>query len=165
MIVSHKWLNEVLSCLRIPNVLICSILPIMEKWRSSFSIGKEVTTEEIVYRRGLPQGDSLSPLLFCISIAPISSVLAKTEGYIPLGASKVIHTFFMDDLKIYAEDESALNDSLKVVKEVSVAAGMNLGLEKCAKVVCKDGNIVEVDPDTGSEIKLLDQKSTTDTLA
>ncbi len=55
---------------------------------------------DIQYRRGLFQGDSLSPLLFCLSTAPLSWALSQRQGV----CSKMLdrHTIFVDDLKVYA---------------------------------------------------------------
>ena len=39
---------------------------------------------------------------------------------------------FMDDLKVYARNPRALETALGVVKRVSCAVGMELGLQKCA---------------------------------
>ena len=63
-------------------------------------------------RRGIFQGDSLSPLLFVVSMIPLSLVLRKCEaGYTYAKNTKVNHLLFMDDLKLYARSECQL-DSL-----------------------------------------------------
>ena len=41
----------------------------------------KVRSTPVKYNRGLFQGDSLSPLLFCLAIVPISQVLNRTKGY------------------------------------------------------------------------------------
>ena len=40
----------------------------------------------VKYRRGLFQGDALSPLMFCLSIVPISVALERFQG-IEVGGS------------------------------------------------------------------------------
>ena len=98
---------------------------------------------ELTYRRGVFQGDSLSPLLYCLSIVPISHTLRKTRGYRLLYLERpVTHQYFMDDLKVYANSSNALDATLQVVDRVSCAVGMELGLRKCAVAHVKQGKYV-----------------------
>ena len=106
-------------------------------------VGKDAVRTDLQFRRGLFQGDSLSPLLFCLSIAPISHALRETMGAIvPYLDHPVTHLFFMDNLKVYAESSDALGDTLRVVDRVSRAVGMELGLRKCAVAHIKRGKYV-----------------------
>ncbi len=84
-------------------------------------------------KRGIFQGDSLSPLLFCICVAPLSEALRKTKVFQADHQVKPItHLMYMDDLKVYAEDRENLEEVVRLVEEVSGAMGMELGLRKCA---------------------------------
>ena len=88
---------------------------------------------ELEYRRGLFQGDSLSPLLFCLCLAPLSHALREMDGYrCGLLDEPITHQLFMDDLKVYAKGKKALGVVLDTVDRVSAAIGMKLGLRKCA---------------------------------
>ena len=79
--------------------------------------GGELTTQEVQYRRGLFQGDALSPLLFCLSVTPLSFGLQNTTGYpAKFLTNPATHLMFVDDLKIYASGAKALGQSLKVVE-------------------------------------------------
>ena len=62
------------------------------------------TILETNIRRGIFQGDSLSPLLFVISLIPLSLILRKCNAQYTLGKDKpsINHLLFMDDLKLYA---------------------------------------------------------------
>ena len=43
---------------------------------------KEITLPDVIVRRGIYQGDSLSPLIFCIAIDPLSKLIKKEQiGY------------------------------------------------------------------------------------
>ena len=56
---------------------------------------------EVNINRGIFHGDPLSPLLFVISLIPLTLVLRrmkKTSSF-QKGKSKLNHLFFMDDLK------------------------------------------------------------------
>ena len=53
--------------------------------------------------------------------------------------------FLMDDLKLFARSEKALNSLFQRVSVVSEDIGMKFGIEKCAVVVLKRGNIIKSD--------------------
>ena len=58
-------------------------------------------------RRGIFQGDSLSPLLFILALIPLTVVLRKVKAEYDLAGGKgvVNHLLFMDDLKLYGKRE------------------------------------------------------------
>ena len=57
-------------------------------------------------KRGIFQGDSLSPLLFVIIMIPLSLILRDTRaGYqLKKKGCKINHLPFMDDLKLYGKN-------------------------------------------------------------
>ena len=107
------------------------------------------------------QGDSLSPLLFCISLIPLTLEL-KNSGYgYKIGEDKFSHLFYMDDLKLYGKDDNEIEGLLKIVKGFSDDIGMEFGLDKCAKVTFKRGKLTKKDNivlDEGTVIKDLEQE-------
>ena len=59
----------------------------MKKWSTNVNIQSRATSIEsqpIQYLRGIFQGDSLSVLLFILSVNPLSYLLNKLQGYIAL---------------------------------------------------------------------------------
>ena len=64
-------------------------------------------------RRGIFQGDSLSPLLFVLPLISLTMILRKMEAGYQFGTqwSSINHLLLMDDLKLYVKDEKQL-DSL-----------------------------------------------------
>ena len=52
-------------------------------------------------KRGIFQGDSLSPLLYVITMIPLTLILRKCEaGYSYGNNAKINHLLFMDDFKL-----------------------------------------------------------------
>lgn len=143
---SHELIVRLLECLAVNEKIVRCIKQLMPLWKTRFSITSgetRVRTDVVSFRRGVFQGDSLSPLLFCISLLPLSVTLRKMRGYScgPTGnrRHKITHLFYMDDLKLYATGQSDLQQSLRVVQEYTHAIGMEFGIDKCALVHLKKG--------------------------
>ena len=84
--------------------------------------------------KGIFQGDSLSVLLFFLSVNSLSFLLHKLQGY-ACGKHKnynVTHNFFVDDLKLYASSINTAKKQLDLVTEFSKDTGMTFGDDKCA---------------------------------
>ena len=91
----------------------------MTNWKTQITLTYEKGTlmsDNINIKRGIFQGDSLSPLLFCISLIPISSELNSSGYGYKIGTEQVTHLFYKDDLKLYAKDDSELEGLLRIVK-------------------------------------------------
>ena len=59
-------------------------------------------------RCGISKGDSLSPLLFCMALIPLSQLLNSTGYGYKIMEKKINHLFYMDDLKLYAQNDGEL---------------------------------------------------------
>ena len=103
-----------------------------------------IITDPIKIKRGIFQGDSFSPLLFCLALVPLTSELAATGyGYKITNVSDPIsNLFFMDDLNLYSKNDQQQVGQLKIVKQFSDDIGMTFVLEKCAKASFKRGKLV-----------------------
>ena len=115
-------------------------------------------------RRGIFQGDSLSPILFVLCLIPLSALLnGMGDGY-KLGndRGKINHLLFMDDLKLYAKNEKELDTLVQTVRIFSEDIGMGFGIQKCAMVKLIRGQIVETSGialPNGAEIRSLEQSA------
>ena len=102
----------------------------MKNWKTQLTLTHESSTlmsDNINIKRGIFQGDSLSPLLFCISLIPLSLELNYSGYGHKIGTDQITHLFYMDDLKLYARDDSELEGLLRIVKGFSDDIGMEFG--------------------------------------
>ena len=77
------------------------------------------------------QGDTLSPLLFCITLTPLSLLLDHPDGYNTKVTGRLSHLLYMDDLKLYAGLDTHLEALLRTIHIFSADV---FGLDKCAKL-------------------------------
>ncbi len=77
--VQHKWIREALRISHAPPQLVELIRRLNQQWATRFEVrlqnGDKQRTALVRYQRGVNQGDALSPLLFCLSIIPVSKAL------------------------------------------------------------------------------------------
>ena len=114
----------------------------MTNWKTQITLTYEKSTlmsDNINIKRRIFQGDSLSPLLFRISLIPLSSELNSSSYVYKIGTERITHLFYMDDLKLYAKDDIELEGLLRIVKRYSYDTGMEFGLSKCANSTFKRG--------------------------
>ncbi|CAH0732035.1 unnamed protein product, partial [Brenthis ino] len=134
--ISHEWLLRVLDIYRCPPVIKNFLERAMPKWKvimTAKGSTDSYTTEPIYVRRGIFQGDSLSPLLFCLALNPISTILGKYQkkGYHLRDSVWINHLVYMDDLKVYANNKTNLKILLDSVEIFTTDIGMSFGLDKC----------------------------------
>lgn len=98
-------------------------------------------------RKGIFQGDSLSPLWFCLALNPLSHLLNQCKsGYRPdlKDSINISHLLFMDDIKLYSESNNNLKYLLKTVQIFSDDIRMDFGMDKCAEIHIRKGKIAEL---------------------
>jgi hypothetical protein len=106
------------------------------------------------------EGDSYSPLTFCLALAPLSYQLKKTGCEYDIYKEKVSHLFYMDDLKLYARNNE-FESLLHTVAQFSRDTRMDFGLDKCAKATFTRGKLVSstnIELNTNTVIKELSQE-------
>ena len=84
-------------------------------------------SDNINIKRGFFQGDSLSPLLFCISLIPLSLELNSSSYGYKIRTEWITHLFFKDDLKLYAKDNNELEELLRIGKDSVMILVWSLG--------------------------------------
>ena len=122
-----------------------------------------IMTNPISIKNGIFQGDSLSPLIFCLALAPLSNLLNNTGMGYNVYNERVNHLFYMDDLKLYAKNDEQLEGLLQIVKMFSDDINMQFGLDKCAKATFKRGKLMKtssIELDKATSIQDIDQEGT-----
>ena len=169
--IPHEHLLYVLESINVPSTLLTALSRLMKSWSTRLEMksgrGRTIKSESIRITNGIFQGDSLSPLLFGLSVAPISFALNR---YAPLMKSscgstvgrgfQIGHQFYMDDLKLYARKAEDLQRQLRVLEELSRAIGLNINVSKCAQVHYNPRNSGGDETMAGDSIPLLGFTST-----
>ena len=85
-------------------------------------------SQPIQIRRGIFQGDSLSPLLFCIALIPLTNELNRADCRYQVHGTerKISHLLYMDDLKLLGRNENDLKNEIKIVQTINKDINMNL---------------------------------------
>ena len=114
---SYKESNEVPCEERV-------FLPVMTYWKIRMCLHAEnklIETEDIKIQCGIFQGDSLSPLLFCICLIPLTEQLNwLNTGYEEhTTKTKISHLLHMDNLKLIVKSEEELQKQIQTVKTFS----------------------------------------------
>lgn len=143
--IAHSYLRWVLESVNTPKKLGTILERLMSSWVTRLEIGGpnakgKKRSAPIKVLNGIFQGDSLSPTLFILCVAPLSYAIDKAVRPCrsSTGRSKGIgfelgHQFYVDDLKLYARTPEELELKLTAAAEASTAIGLSLNIGKCAQ--------------------------------
>ena len=165
--VPHSWILKTMSIYKFNNKMINFIKKSMKTWNTTMhlnSVQGLITTEKISIKQGIFQGDSLSPLLFCLALVPLTSELnASGYGYkMNRNSLPISNLLYMDDLKLYASNDDQQQGEIQIVKQFSDDIKMNFGLDKCAKASFIKGKLSStgnIELDKATAINELDPDS------
>ena len=91
-------------------------------------------------RRSIFQGNSLSPLLFVLALAPMPLLLREVKAkYQLVDLQGVNHLLFIDDLELYGQNEKQIDTLVNIVQTLSKDIGMEFRLSKCETLIMKRG--------------------------
>jgi hypothetical protein len=144
--IPHSWVRKSMELVRVDSIIIRFCNLSMEKWNIMLHLKTKqevLKSQPIQIRRGLGQGHSVPPLLFCIALIPLTHELNIADcGYQVHGAErKINHLLYMDDLKLLSRSEEELENEINIVKASIKDINMNFGFEKCAKICLKKGRV------------------------
>ena len=119
--VPHSWIIESLELAKVPPTIIEAIKQLMRKWKTQAQLRGTTTgieTDFINYFRGTLHGDTLSLILFVLSVNLFSFFLKKHDGYKTENAKQhyVSHLFFVDDIKLYARNIPKMVKTLRLLQ-------------------------------------------------
>ena len=154
--VPHTWILRCLELYKINGKLIQFLSNQMTTWKTDMTLAHnngEITIQDVRINRGIYQGDSLSPLIFCLTLDPLSKIIKDQNIGYNVGkvrgqdANKEIisHLLFMDDIKLFADSDENLQKLIQTLHDYSNDIHMEFGLDKCAKCTIKTGKKMETD--------------------
>ena len=101
---------------------------------------KLIEPGDIKIQCGIFQGDSLSPLLFCICLIPLIEQLNSLNTGYEEYTTKTKISHLPHDLKLITKSEEELQKQIQTVTTFSDDINMEFGLEKCAKITLREAN-------------------------
>ena len=120
----------------------------MRAWQTNLTANND-SLGKVCIRRGIFQGDSLSPLLFVLALMPLSMILRISAGYeMKKDGCKINHLLLIDDLQLFAKNEAEIGS---LVQTVRICASMTM---KRGKRVHSNGIAL---PD-GAQMRALDEE-------
>ena len=129
--------KKILTMYKIDPVICNFVKTTMKLWRLMLTLPNEKKTIEInecKIKRGIFQGDSFSPLIFCLAMAPLSRILKRAKIGFESNGKIISHLKYIDDLKMYAKNKTELNRCIDLVEMFSKDIKMELGIDKCGIV-------------------------------
>jgi len=119
--VPHSWILKTMSIYKFNNKMINFIKKSMKTWNTTMhlnSVQGLITTEKISIKQGIFQGDSLSPLLFCLALVPLTSEInANGYGYkMNRNSLPISNLLYMDNLKLYASNDDQQQGEIQIAK-------------------------------------------------
>jgi len=161
--VHHDWMLKVYNWMGYPQKVIDVIATLMGKWWTRLEVNRNGIKERsrwIEIKRGFLQGDSFSPVGFCLTEVPVAMLLNDTEGYRmgPPGKREIkrTHSLFIDDLKVYQPSHEKLKAVNKMIVRASLDTGACYGVKKCAEIVFNRGKMVK-----GEGLEVLNERMKT----
>ena len=148
--VHHDWMLRVFNWMGIPKNVTALLKALMVKWKTRLEVwndGQKQVSRWIQIVCGFLQGDSYSPVGFCLTEVPVGKLLKASKGY-KMGRPgqrniKRTHSLFIDDLKTYQENHKMLQIVNETIVQASNDTGACYGVSKCAEIIFERGQMVK----------------------
>ena len=118
----------------------------MKLWKLELNTSEE-KLGEVDIRRGIFQGDSLSPLSFVLCIVPMTWLLKRAKAGYEWGNKgfKLTRLLFMDDLKLFDKSKNQIHSMVQSVHIFSEDNGIEFGIMKQGILIMKRGKVTRID--------------------
>ena len=120
--VHHDWMLRLYKWVGVPDEVIELISNLMKLRKTRFEIwnkGEKMKSRWIYISSGLLQGDSYSPVEFCISEILVCGLIQQSRDYRirppENGDVSRTHSLFVDDMKVYQEIHEIVRDVNEVI--------------------------------------------------
>ena len=134
--VRHSWIIESLRMAQVAESITTFLHKSLVNWKTELrSCGETLGLVDV--RRGIFQGDSLSPLILAVCMVPLTKILQNVKAGYTLGDGKINHLFFMDDLKVYGKNKAEIESLVSTLQLISQDIGIEFGIKKCGVAVLK----------------------------
>ena len=142
----HSWITKSLEMLGVSSNIRQFLKTAMSSWNTLLTVNGQILGQ-VNIRRGIFQGDSLSPLLFVAVLIPLTIILRKTgfRYQTSKNAAKISHLLYMDDLELYGKSAPELESLMNTVRIFSNDIAMEFGLDKCATLTIQRGSVVQTE--------------------
>lgn len=149
--VPHSWLTRVLEIYKVAPGIVGMLRHLMLSWETTLYLyhsGGSIQSRPVPIKRGIFQGDSLSPLWFCLALNPLSALLNNTRyGFLIKGTDaaqyKLTHLLYVDDIKLYGATETQIASLLRLTEGFSNDIRMSFGLDKCRTLSIEGGRVIQ----------------------
>ncbi|KAL0803287.1 hypothetical protein ABMA28_017234 [Loxostege sticticalis] len=115
--VPHSWLIRVLQIYKVNPTIITFLENAMAEWKTTLFLSLQncntISTNEIPIRNGIFQGDSLSPLWFCLALNPLSNLLNNSNNGFKLTNTTSIKQFSKDINMTFGLDKCRTHRSIR----------------------------------------------------
>ena len=144
--VPHTWIEKCMNMSGVAVNVRSFISESMKHWNTELNAGHS-RLGNVKIKRGIFQGNSLSPLLFVMTMIPLTLMLRKTNIFYEVGkkGERINHLLFMDYLKLFAKYMDEIDSSVNTVRIFSEDIKMEFGLSKCGVLIMKRGKVAESD--------------------
>ena len=133
----------IINCLKMyktSNQVINFIENTMKNRRGELTTGRK-SLAEVKIKREIFHRDTLTPLLFLRVIMSLNHTARKCTDRCKLRKSqeKINNLIYMDDIKLFAQNEKELETLIQAVRIHSQDIGMGFVIEKCAMLIMERG--------------------------
>ena len=106
--VSHSWIEKCIETFKISPALQNFLCNSMHMWKTTLvlnTVENTMNAEDININNCIIQGDSLSPILFCVTLIPLSKLLNNTGYDYKIYDNTISHLFYMGNRKLFAKND------------------------------------------------------------